>query len=195
MSGSGKSTLSRAIFLSAAAPRLVIDPAASELTAVDGAHTFRDPGRIPWDEAATLRFVPRHADDRAAYDELYRRLMTSGRPCFVWLDEPEDALPASGYAKWGKTLVVRGRKLELGHLTNSTEPVNILVNLKRTADHVVMFHTPLEKDRRELAQAMGVELAVLDRVHDEVIAVEHSFAWFDRRARALTWCPPLQLAA
>lgn len=195
MSGSGKSTLSRAIFLSAAAPRLVIDPAASELTAIEGAVPFRDPRRIPWDEGATLRFVPRGASDRDVFDELYCQLMVSGRPCFTWLDEPEAAMPATGYVKWGKTLIVRGRKLELGHLANATEPVNILVNLKRNADHIIMFETPLEEDRRELARAMGVERAVVEAMHAQVVAEPFSFAWLNRRARTFTHCPPIALAA
>lgn len=179
--------MARALFLSAAAPRLVIDPADSQLTAIEGAETFHDPRRIPWD-AATLRFVPRDADDRGAYNELYGRILARGR-VFVWLDEPEDAAPATGYPKRVKSVVVRGRKLMIGHMACATEPVNILVNLKRNADHVLIFDTPLEEDRRHLAKIMAVPFDTIEAVHADL--GEFGFAWFDRRAQELTVCPPL----
>lgn len=180
--------MARALFLSAAAPRLVIDPADSSLTAIDGAQTFADPRRPPWD-AATLRFVPRDPGDRATYDELYRQVLAHGR-VFVWLDEPEDAAPATGYPKAAKSVVVRGRKRMIGHLVCATEPVNIMVNLKRNADHVLGFDLPLEDDRRHLARAIGVPPELLESAQAEL--AEFGFWHFDRRARELVICPPLR---
>lgn len=187
-SGSGKSTLARALFLSAAAPRLVIDPADSELTAIPGAVTFHDARRIPWADGATLRFVPRHSDDRAGYEALYRGILAHGR-VYVWLDEPEDAAPATGYPKAGKSAVVRGRKLWIGHQTCATEPVNIAVHLKRNADHVFGFDLPLEDDRKHIARAIGVPLEVIEAA--QAALDPFGFWWFDRRARELTICPPV----
>lgn len=188
MTRSGKSTLARALFLSAAAPRLVIDPADSTLTAIDGAVTFSDPARPPKD-AATARFVPRDPADRDAYDAVYRWAFANF-PRYVWLDEPEWAAPASGWARWANTFVVQGAKRGLGHLACATRPRHVMRSLLSNAAHVMIFTLPNPDDRRHLADLVGLprelleaELSTLD---------DHGFLWWDVVARRLTVCPPLR---
>lgn len=186
--GTGKSTLSRRLFLSAEAPRLVVDPADSELTAVPGAVTFSDPRRPP--RADTARFVPRDPADRDAYDAVYRWAWEHF-PRYVWLDEAAQAAPAQGYPRWLNTYVVQGRKRGLGHLTCHTRPREVARNLIAQAAHLVCFDLPLPDDRRHVAELVGLPPATLDA--ELARLPRRGFLWWDAGARQLTACPPLDV--
>lgn len=180
--------MARALFLSAAAPRLVIDPADSSLTAIDGAVTFRDPARPPAD-AATARFVPVDPFDADAYDAVYRWAFARF-PRFVWLDEAGMAAPAKGAPRAVRQYVVQGSKRGLGHLACHTRPREVDRNLIAQAAHVIVFDLPNPDDRRQIADVAGVAPAVLERAMAEL--GEHEFLWWDQRQRSLTACPPLR---
>jgi hypothetical protein len=185
----GKSTLAKALFLSAAAPRLVIDPADSSLTSIDGAVTFSDPRRPPKD-AATARFVPADPADRDAYDAVYRWAFANF-PRYVWLDEPDQAAPANGWPRHVNTYVVQGAKRMLGHLACATRPRNVMVSLIANAQHVIAFDLPHPSDRRHLAELAGIPPAVLEA---EMAALpQYGFLWWNGLERTLTSCPPLKV--
>jgi hypothetical protein len=188
-SGTGKSLLARMIFLSAEAPRLVVDPADSELTDVPGAVTFRTPAAFPKD-APTARFVPEDPADRAAYDAVYRRAFERF-PRFVWLDEAGQAAPAQGSPRWLNTFIVQGRKRSLGHLACHPRPREVNRNLIAQANHVIVFDLPNPDDRRHLADLMGIPLADLEA--DLFALPDHGFLWWD--GDTLLSCPPLKIDA
>jgi hypothetical protein len=185
--GTGKSVLAQRVFLSAAAPRLIIDPADSELTDLPGAVTFSNAARPPVD-TPTARFVPRDPADRAAYDAVYRWAFERF-PRFVWLDEASQVAPAHGGPRWLNTYLVQGRKRGLGHLTCHARPREINRNLIAQANHVFIFDLPNPDDRRHLADLIGLPVAELEA--DLAALAEHGFLWWD--GDTLTSCPPLRV--
>lgn len=190
----GKSHLARRLFLSAPlrdakgqpTRRMVIDPADSDLTMVPGAVTFHDPARPP--EALTARFVPEDPYDVEAYDVLYRKLFNRF-PCYVWVDEAGIVLPASGVSKAARTLLVQGRKREIGHLALHTRPREVDSNLIAQAAHVAVFDLPNPDDRRRIAELAGIPPRELDAHMGGL--VEHGFLWWSQRDRTLTVCDPI----
>lgn len=184
---SGKSLLARTVFLSAAAPRLIIDPADSDLTDVPGAVTFRDAKRPPAD-AATARFVPRDPADRNEYDLVYRWAFER-YPRFVWLDEAGQAAPAQGGSRWLNTYLVQGAKRSLGHIACHGRPREINRNLIGSASHVLIFELPNPDDRRHLADLVGLPVAELEA--DLFALPPHGFLWWD--SETLWSCPPLRV--
>jgi hypothetical protein len=179
--------LARTVFLSAEAPRLIVDPQDSELTAVAGAVTFSDPKRPPRD-AATARFVPRDPADRHAYDLVYRWAFEH-YPRYVWLDEAGQAAPATGFPRWLNTYVVQGRKRSLGHVACHARPREVNRNLIAQANHVFVFDLPNPDDRRHLADLMGLPVADLEE--DLAALPEFGFLWWD--GDTLLSCPPLRV--
>lgn len=185
---SGKSSLTRAVFLSAAPPRLVIDPADSELTAkIPGQVTFRDPKRPPVD-ADTARFVPDEPDNVRAYNEVYQRAFDNF-PRYVWLDEPNEAAPAHGYPRAANKFVGQGAKRQLGHITCTTQIRWIMRSLVRNAQVLIMFDTPAPEDRRYVAQMVGITVAELEAAHAQLGLFEFLY-W---AGGPLVICPPLSL--
>lgn len=185
--GTGKSLLAQRVFLSAAAPRLIIDPADSELTDLPGAVTFSNPARPPAD-APTARFVPRDPGNRAAYDAVYRWAFER-YPRFVWLDEASQVAPAHGGPRWLNTYLIQGRKRGLGHVTCHARPREINRNLIAQANHVFIFDMPNPDDRRHLADLIGLPVAELEA--DLAALADHGFLWWD--GDTLTSCPPLRV--
>lgn len=194
--GSGKSELSRALFLSAPGPRLVIDPNDSDLTMIPGAVTFTDPARSTnrrgenWREAATARFVPNDPEDRDEYDAVYRWAFYNG-PRRVWCDEAGFVHPAQGSAPHPRKFQTQGRKRQLGLQACHTRPREIDTNLVAQADHLLVFQTPVRRDRDYIAENAGIETARFEAAHAAL--VEYGFFWLDRRRRTLTVMEPLQL--
>lgn len=210
MTGCGKSTVARALFLSAAAPRLVIDPADSALTMIPGSVTVRGPrdrhlrgtdveravlrALAPHAAADTVRFVPGNPARREEYDAAYVWAFAH-YPRYVWLDEAGLAAPANGCPPALAAYLVQGRKRQLGHLAAHTRPVDVAVDLYAQASHVLMWTLPHADDRKRLAATLGVTsadlsdaLAGLERVPGGTAT---GFAWWDVRAQTLTVCPPL----
>lgn len=181
--------MARELFLSAAAPRLVIDPADSSLTAVPGAVTFRDPARPP--DAATARFVPTDPADADAYDRLYGWVF-GHFPRYMWCDEAGLVLPVRGAPRWGNTVMVQGRKRAIGHLACHTRPREVLVNVIAQAQHVFCFDLPNPDDRQRVAELAGIPPAVLDEAMAGL--APYGFLWWQQRDRSVTVCPPLPAA-
>jgi hypothetical protein len=194
MTSSGKSTLCRRLFLSAAAPRLVIDPKGSELTMIPGSVTFSDPGRATnsrgesWREAATARFVPVDPYDLDCYSALYDWIFAAG-PRSVWCDEAGFVFPSSGGNRGGRRVLSQGRSKHIGHMACHTRPKRVDLDLISQAAHTFVFATPGTEDRRLLADNMGVPRDVFEEAHAQI--PEYGFLWWQQRARELTICDPL----
>lgn len=191
---SGKSALARLLFLSAAAPRLVIDPADSTLTAIRGAVTFTDPGRATnargerWTTAATARFVPRDPDDLEAYARVYAWAFAH-YPRMVWADEAGSIMPAAGTLPPVRRYLAQGAKRQLGHIGLHTRPREVTRGLIAQASHVGIFTLPASEDRAYLAGIVGLPVALLTQQLD---ALEpFGFLWYDVGAATLTPCAPL----
>lgn len=193
--GCGKSTVARRMFLSVAAPRLVIDPADSLLTELPGAVTFSDARRRlnergeDWRAAATARFVPTDPEDVDAYDAVYRWCFDRF-PRYVWCDEAADALPVKRAPSSGRRYLTQGRKRQLGHLACSTRPRDIDRNLFAQAQHILIWRCANVEDFDHVAKQAGTPPAVLAQLLGEL--PEHGFVWFDQRAMTLTACPPMR---
>lgn len=182
----GKSHLARQLFRNAAAPRLVIDPADSNLTRVPGARTYRDPARPP--DAPTIRFVPTDPYDLDAYDAVYRWAFNHF-PRYVWVDEAGIVLPAHGAPRGARALLVQGRKREIGHLALHTRPREVDSNLIAQAAHLAVFDLPNPDDRRRIADLAGIPPRQLE---DLMAALPvHGFLWWQQRERVLTACDPI----
>ncbi len=189
--GSGKSSLALELLLSARAPRLIVDPSHSDLFDLRGIETFRDPAKPP-DGAATARFVPRDPQDADAYDRVYRWAWQS-YPRYLLLDESGVAAPARGSSRWVRTLVIQGRKRQLGHVACHTRPREVDENLKAQAAHLIVFALPAADDVKHLAGYTGLTPQLLGEHLDAL--PEHGFLWWDQRRRKLTICPPIKARA
>lgn len=195
-SGCGKSTLARALFLGAAAPRLIIDPNDSDLTDdIAGTVTFRDVRKATnkrgenWREAATARYVPRDPMDRDEYDELYRWVFFHGRRR-VWVDEAGFVHPAHGSSKYARLMFTQGRKRGLGMTVCHTRPREVDTNLLAQSRFVAVFDTPSAQDRKHLADCAGVPFAEFESAHARL--AEFGFLWIDRAPpRRRLICAPL----
>jgi hypothetical protein len=177
------------MFLSAAPPRLVIDPQDSELTAVDGAETFRDPARFPLG-AGVARFVPRDPEDLDAYNTVYRAAFDSF-PRLVWADEAGSVLPANRQPPAARRFVVQGAKRQLGHIALHTRPREVYRGLIANAQHVFAFQLPNPDDRKHLAELCGIP----PRQLDELFAAlgPHDFLHWRQLERTLVVHPALEL--
>jgi len=187
--GSGKSRLARQLFLTAAAPRLVIDPVDSDTTSVPGAVTVRDPSRL--DPAApTQRFVPRDPYDLDAYDAVYR-WVGANYPRYVWCDEAGIAFPVRSTPRGAAVILTQGRKRSIGHLACHTRPRELDPNIVAQAEHLAVFALPVPDDRRRIAELAGLAPATLDQLVTSLPL--YGFLWWDRRRQLLTVCDPLQV--
>lgn len=193
----GKSTLARRLveavpfFTSnkTPAPKLVIDPGDSSLTALPGAVTFSDPGRLP--DAWVARFVPTDPVDLDAYDALYRSVYAAGGPRYTWVDEAGIVLPANGAPRGAVMLIVQGRKRQLGHLALHTRPVEVTRHLIAQSRHVFAFDLPHPDDRRVLAAVCGIPPSEFDAAMAAL--PPHGYLWWAQAERRLIPRPPLQI--
>lgn len=179
--------MARSIFLSAAPPRLVIDPLDS--TVANVGERFRDPNRIP--DAETARFVPRDPFDRDAYEALYRRLFGMF-PRYVWCDEAAMVFPAQGaQARAPRIFLIQGAKRELGHIACHTRPREVDRNLIAQSQHTLIFGLPNPDDLAVVAaQTVGNVGALADALRQ---LEPRGFAWWNDLAKTLTLCPALKL--
>lgn len=194
LTGSGKSTVMRSLFLSMAAPRLVVDPQGSTLTAVPGAVTFSDPSRMP--DAATARFVPADPLDLDAYDTLYdrararvvdaiRRGDRARARLWIWCDEAGMVMPSSRSPRAAEAVVIAGRKLQIGHGATHVRARQMSPSLLAQAHHLACFPVGLAADREYIADNIGVDRQVLAAALDSLTS-EHSCVWWQQRTRTLT---------
>lgn len=191
----GKSHLARKLFLSSHAPRLVIDPADSELTDIPGAVTFSDPTKATneqgqrWTDAATARFVPEDdPQDPAVYEPLYAWCFNRF-PRMIWLDEAGMAMPARGGSRAARRYLVQGAKRRLGHIACHTRPRDIDRNLISQAQHLFVFDLPNVDDRRHIAEQAGIPAATLEAEMRQL--PQFGFLWWRQLERRLIVCPPL----
>ena len=167
---SGKSHAAKRLFLSARAPRLVVDPADSSLTEVPGAVTFSDPLRATnpagenWRTAATARFVPRDPYDLDVYDAVYRWCFEHF-PRYVWLDEAGIAAPAKGVPVGIGQVQNQGAKRQIGHIACHTRPREVFKGLLAQADHLLVFQLPNVADRQYVADCAGVDRQAFEAMH------------------------------
>jgi hypothetical protein len=197
MTQSGKSTVLRKMFLSAAAPRTVIDPFESELTNIPGAVTFSDPRKATnakgenWRQAATARFVPTDPEDLDAYDAVYDWCFRHF-PRMVWTDECPEVLPVTGYPKKGRLLITNGAKRQIGHLGGAQRPRGIMRHLIVNAHHVLVWPMPNIDDLKHVADNTGVPVAVLVAALAE--CEPHGFVHIDMLTipRTLTICSAIK---
>lgn len=192
ISDGGKSTLARAVFLSAAEPKIVVDPTDSEITDVPGAVTFRDVDELDLSLPLT-RFVPQHPNDAETWDELYRKIFETGGPRYTWTDEGRFPFPANGTKPWPATFHITGRKRELGHLVCNTRSIGVNLECIGLAQHIFGFEQGHPEDKAVIAKAIGVPGNVLDEVYAQL--QPFGFFHFSRRAREVRICPPLELGA
>lgn len=198
MTTEGKSTLARALCLTAAPPRLVIDPVGSAITAsIPGTVTFSDPGRLP--EADTARFVPRDPEDLEAYGVLYgairARVLEAFRAgdlerarCWVWCDEAGFVLPVERTPPQARSVVAGGAKLMIGHLAINMRPRGVYRHAIAQAAHVAIWDLGLKEDRQYLAGVAGIPFELLEQ--GLAARGERGCLWWNRRAKTLT---PLQV--
>lgn len=192
--GCGKSTLAKQLFLATRGPRLVIDPSDSALTTVPGVVTFSDPTRArnrrgeDWRQAATARFVPDDPYDLAAYDQVYRWAFDRF-PRYVWADEAGFVMPARGAPKAARRYLIQGRKRQLGHLACHTRPIEIDRNLIGQGQHVFVFETPQEEDRRTVAGNVGINFRRFEQIYAEAMA-HHVQGLDNKTKRGYLWCAP-----
>lgn len=186
----------RAVFLTTAAPRSIIDPFDSSLTAVPGAVTFSDPRRPTngkgenWRTAATARFVPRDPDDLEVLDAVYSWCFEH-YPRAVWTNECAETLPVRGYPKAGKRVVTNGGKRMIFHAGESQRPREIMPALIANAHHLLVWPMPNPDDVRRVADLGGLDVEVLRR---ELALLERfGFVWIDQEAKTLTSCPALRV--
>lgn len=188
----GKSTVGIRLLLSVAAPRLIVDPADSDLTAhIPGAieGTFRDPRRLPH-EHATMRFVPTDPYDMDAYHALFELVFASLFPCYVYVDEAGIVFPSQGNPnKAGRTMIVQGRKREIGMMGCHTRAVELDRNWGAQSAHKLVWPMNDRDDVKVIATYMGVSVEQLLELFGQ--CPERGFLWHDRPARTITVCPPM----
>ncbi|HZU18285.1 MAG TPA: hypothetical protein VFD01_16995 [Candidatus Dormibacteraeota bacterium] len=190
MTTGGKSTLARLVFLSAAEPRYIIDPQASDITAVPGAVTFADPYRMP--EAGTVRFVPPDPADLDAYNEVYRRIrdrvlraVHDGRladaHAYIWNDEAGWSKPAERPPRWGRAITIAGAKLMIGEINIHVRVRGVERSCVSQARHIGIWPPiGLEEDLKYLAGTAGLPQAELE---EQLGRCEpHGFVWVTRDA-------------
>ena len=205
--GSGKSHAARSLFLSAAEPRLVVDPNASTLTDVPGAVTVpRAPARaslarttdartvraeLAWaleQGAGTIRYVPADPFSADEYHAVYAWAFDNA-PRFTWTDEAGIVAPANGSPKAFRRYLVQGRKRMLGHLACHTRPLEFDRNILSQANHVLLFDLPHPQDRKLVSELTSVPPRLLDSALEDLD--EFEFLWFDVATKHLTHCPAL----
>lgn len=211
--GSGKSTIARAIFASAAEPRLVVDPNSSKLTAsLPGTHTV--PGaegrrallaggdvrrivRRALDQALaagarTLRYVPADPFSREEYDAVYAWAFAHA-PMFVWTDEAGIVAPANASPPAFRRLLVQGRKRQAGHVGAHTRPLEVDRNAIAQAEHVIVMQLPHPGDRETVAALAGIPPRELNALLDDL--EPYGFVLIQGGGAEVTVCPPLAQGA
>lgn len=191
--GEGKSLLARSLFLAAPPPKVVVDPVGASMTAVPGAVTFRDPTRLP--EAPVARFVPRDPADLDAYEQLHRALwarlrkaVAAGDPdwwsLWLWVDEAGLVLPVVRTPPTARSLVITGRKWNVGGAWLHTRPREVSKAVLANAQHTVIFGLALREDRQYVAEQCAIPVEGLDEALAE-LPDGAACLWWERRAKVL----------
>jgi hypothetical protein len=194
--GSGKSVLLNLLLSQLRCQRVLLDTK-WEWT-VDGIEPVSDVGAIDWTAP-----VIHYRDDRgdlADFDRLFeaclRRRGAAGYGLVVCVHELADLCGHSTGAtpKWVNAYITKGRAHGLGLLGGSQVPVNMPMAAKTQAQHVFAFvpgFTDAEHERA-VAKLMNLTVPQLQGVLNQAAGHgEHSYAWFDQRAKRIAIRPPL----
>lgn len=191
--GEGKSLLTRSLFLAAPPPKVAVDPVGASMTQVPGAVTFRDPKRVP--DAAVARFVPHDPTDLDAYDMLHaqlwarlKRAVAAGDPTWwslwLWVDEAGLVLPVVRTPPQARTMVITGRKWNVGGAWLHTRPREVAKAVPANAQHTVIFGLALKEDRQYVAEQCAIPVDELDQALGE-LPDGAACLWWERRTKTL----------
>ncbi len=193
MTRSGKSTLAVRILTGCPAPRVIIDPQGSQLTALPGAFSTSDPTGRTWPSLEkapnlTVRFVPATPIDQDSYGTLYQTvhdLIVSGEwpGAAVLADEGQTVLPANGVDPRSESFVYADTKLATLHITAATRPKKVALIAIGNARYAGIFTVPNVDDRKHLAANTGVPFAQLEQLMHAL--PEKGFLWWDQVNRTL----------
>lgn len=196
MTGSGKSVLAHYLFKSVPNKlptdknpigfwRMIIDVTDS---VVDDSLAFYDPHNIPWDEAASLRFVPDIGSLEEDINAVYEEIMNHGS-CWVWLDEANEVSSAHRTIVGLRRILLQGRKFQIGNVSVTPRPVDITKSITTQSEHHFIFTLIEQDDRKRVAKNIGLELEEFD---DVMAGLEpFGYLWFSIRDKTIYEMPPL----
>jgi ABC-type dipeptide/oligopeptide/nickel transport system ATPase component len=196
MTGSGKSVLAHYLFQSVPNKlpteknpmgfwRMCIDVTDS---VIENSLTFEDPRNVPWDEAASLRFVPDIGTLEESINAVYEEIMNHGS-CWVWLDEANEVSSAHRTIVGLRRILLQGRKFQIGNVSVTPRPVDITKSITTQSEHHFIFTLIEQDDRKRVAKNIGLELEEFD----EVMAGLEPFGylWFSIRDKTIYEMPAL----
>lgn len=196
MTGSGKSVLAHYLFRSVPNRlptdknpmgfwRMIIDVTDS---VIDDSLTFYDPRAIPWDEAASLRFVPDIANLEENINAVYEEIMNHGS-CWVWLDEANEVSSAHRTIVGLRRILLQGRKFQIGNVSVTPRPVDITKSITTQSEHHFIFTLIETDDRKRVAKNIGLELEEFDAVMETL--EPFGYLWFSIRDKTVYEMPAL----
>jgi hypothetical protein len=191
--GSGKSELINVLFSGFACQRLLVDT--KDEFDIPGVERVRDVAAIDWSEPI-IHYVD-SSSQAGEFDELFEACLRR-RHLVVAVHELADLCEHSP----GRTpravnaYITKGRAHGLGLLGGSQRPVNIPRTARTEVQHVFAFVPPMDPDDRPvIARMMELEepalLSLLAQARAKSPTGEHSFLWYEQRARELKITPPL----
>jgi hypothetical protein len=204
MNGSGKSVLINYIACTGyRCQRLLVDT--KDEFRVPDVEPVSDPDAIDWQQPF-IHYVDSSGDKRE-YDKLFRACMTRRQEAFdgprtyglvVVVHELADLCGDSPGAtpQWVNAYIRKGRAHGLGLLAGSQRPVNLPKIARTESQHVFAFAPGFDPDDRPVvARCMGINEAELAQLLRQAWALspngQHSYLWYDRRARTIAIRPPL----
>jgi energy-coupling factor transporter ATP-binding protein EcfA2 len=206
--GSGKSVLINYVMSTGyRCQRFLVDT--KDEFVVPGVTPARRLSEIDWD-APVIHYIDDRGDLRE-YNRLFALLMKrrAGRNpelrgrygLVVCVHELNDLCGdnPSATPQWVNAYIRKGRAHGLGLLAGSQRPVNMPKSARTEAQHVFAFAPGFDPDDRPIVAKL---LHVSERELDELLAQaaalspsgEHSYLWFDKRAKRLVIRPPLPAA-
>lgn len=157
---------------------------------VDDALVFFDPLNIPWDEAASLRYVPNVETMETDIDNLYLSAFFHGS-VWLWLDEANEVSTAHRTIPGLRRVLLQGRKFQVGHCAVTPRPVDINRSIITQSEHLFIFPLTDTDDRTRIAKNIGLDS---EEFEDTMAALpDFAYLWFDVRSGTLFTMPPLPL--
>lgn len=157
---------------------------------VDDALVFFDPVEIPWEESASLRFVPNVDTMETDIDSLYLAAFFHGS-VWIWLDEANEVSTAHRTIPGLRRVLLQGRKEQVGHCAVTPRPVDINRSIITQSEHIFIFPLTDTDDRTRIAKNIGLDT---DEFEDTMARLpDFGYLWFDVRSGTLFTMPPLPL--